>query len=120
MGHAGAIISGGKGTAEEKIAALDVIHNRQPLEGLGLGQKLRKFFSLVLITVIEPIDHVRHPHGARFQEDYFEIGKAIENAAADQRGKGHEHGEMKRDDSGWIDMRVEIVNRRTGPPDVNG
>ena len=106
--------------AEEKIAALDVIHNRQPLEGLGLGQKLRKFFPLVLVAVIEPIDHVGDPHGAGFQENHFEIGKTVENAAADQRGKRHENGEMKCNYAGGIDMRIKIVDRWTGPTDVNG
>jgi hypothetical protein len=105
--------------AEKEISPFDVLHDRLGLKRLRLREELGQSFSLVLKPVVQAVDHVGNPHGARFEKNRPELWKAIQNAAADERGKSHEHGKMKSDDAGRINMIVEVVNRRTGPADVN-
>ena len=42
MGHAGAIISGGKGTAKEKVAALEVAGVRVVANPSGIGSAMKE------------------------------------------------------------------------------
>ena len=70
--------------------------------------------------MIQAVDHVRDPHRSGFEKNRSQILKTIQHAAANERSESHEHGEMKGNHAGRVNVTVEIVDGRTGPADVNG
>ena len=75
--------------------------------------------ALVLITVVHAFENKWDPLTARLEEHHPEIRKAIHDAAAHQRREGHQQGNVKGDDPGRIDVRVEVTHRGAGPADVD-
>src|SRR5262249_57707832 len=71
-------------------------------------------------AMVHPLKDEVDPLTARFEKRCAQIRKAVQYAAADQSNHAHHYRDQKSDDSGWINVTVDIIQSRTTPTDMNG